>query len=92
MRAWGTITRRLGGATVVANGVTTTGMFDRQSELVLNDQVISLENALTVKTSELGNLAYGDSITVDGVAYTVRTEPMRINDGMLSVVSLQEND
>lgn len=90
LRMWDVTSRRLGRVPVVAGNVTTTGMFDRKSELVLDDQVISIENALTVKTSELGTLAYGNAIVVNGANYIVRQEPMRIGDGLLCVVSLQE--
>lgn len=64
-------------------------MFDRKSEITLDEQVLSLENALTVKTSELGNLTYGDQLSVDGAAYKVRHEPMRMADGLLSIVLLE---
>jgi len=64
-------------------------MFDRKSEIVLDEQVLSLENALTVKTSELGNLTYGDQLSVGGAAYKVRHEPMRMADGLLSIVLLE---
>jgi len=70
--------------------LSTFGMFDRKSEIVLDEQVLSLENALTVKTSELGNLTYGDQLSVDGAAYKVRHEPMRMADGLLSVVLLEQ--
>jgi len=46
MRMWDAASRRLGRVSVVAGAVTTTGMFDRQSELILDDQVIMVENAL----------------------------------------------
>ena len=90
MRMWGVTSRRLGRVPVVFGALNTYGMFDRKSELVLDDQVISIENALTVKTSELGHLGYGDSLLVNGQLYEARQEPMRIGDGMLCVVSLQE--
>jgi hypothetical protein len=90
MQMWGVTSRRLGQVSVVAGGVTTFGMFDQKSELVLDDQVVSIENALTIKTSELGMLAYGDHIMVAGKDYAVRQEPMRIGDGLLCVVPLQE--
>jgi hypothetical protein len=86
---WETTSRRLGRVSVVAGSVTTTGMFDQKSELVLDGQVISVENALTIKTSELGSLTYGDSITVDDQPYRVRQEPYRMADGLLSIVSLE---
>ena len=90
MRMWSTVTKRLGAVEVVYEGFTTSGMFDRKSELVLDDQVISVENALTVKTSELGGLNYGAEIRVDGINYQVRQEPMRIGDGMLCIMPLME--
>jgi len=67
-------------------------MFDEKSELVLDDQVVSVENALTVKTSELGQLRYGALLTVDGAAYRVRQEPMRFGDGLLCVMPLERVD
>ena len=88
---WDVTSRRLGRVPVVAGAVSTTGMFDEKSELVLDEQVVSVENALTVRTSELGHLRYGNSITVDGVAYRVRHEPMRMADGLLCVISLERS-
>ena len=87
---WEATSRRLGRVAVQFGGVSTFGMFDRKTEVVLDEQVLSLENALTVKTSELGSLAYGDQLTVDGDLYRVRHEPMRMADGLLSIVLLEE--
>jgi hypothetical protein len=89
LRLWGTSSRMLGRVPVVAGNVTTAGMFDLTSELVLDGQAVSIENALTVTTAELGHLRFGNAIAVNGVNYTVRQEPMRIGDGMLCVVSLE---
>jgi hypothetical protein len=89
MRMWDVASRRLGRVPVVSGAVTTTGMFDRFSEFVLDGQAVSVENALTVKTSELGGLTYGDLLTVDGASYMVRHEPMRVGDGMLCIVPLK---
>lgn len=88
LRMWNTTSRRLGRVLVVAGNVNTTGIFDQQTDLVLNEQVVSVENALTVLTSELGHLRYGNAITVNGAAYIVRQEPMRMADGLLCVLSL----
>ena len=89
LRMWDATSRRLGRVAVQFGQLSTFGMFDRKSEIVLDEQVLSLENALTVKTSELGNLTYGDQLSVDGAAYKVRHEPMRMADGLLSVVLLE---
>ena len=64
-------------------------MFDEKTELALDDQVVSVENALTVETALLGHLRYGAPITVDGRPYLVRQEPMRIGEGLLCVLSLE---
>lgn len=90
LRMWEATSRRLGRVAVQFGQLSTFGMFDRKSEVVLDEQVLSLENALTVKTSELGNLAYGDQLTVGGASYRVRHEPMRMADGLLSIVLLEE--
>ncbi len=89
-RMWGTASKLLGRVPVVAGAVSTTGIFDEKSELVLDENVVSVENALTVLYSELGHLRYGASITVNGVAYRVRHEPMRMADGLLCVISLEK--
>ena len=92
LRLWDTSSRMLGRVPVVAGAVVTSGMFDEKSEIVLDDQIVSVENALTIRTSELGTLRYGDLITVDGRSYRVRSEPFRMADGLLSVVSLERVD
>ncbi len=90
-RIWEATSRRLGRVPVVAGNVSTTGMFDKNAELVLNEQVVSVQNALTVLTSELGHLRYGDAIIMDGAAYRVRHEPMPMADGLLCVMSLERS-
>jgi urease accessory protein UreH len=90
LRMWEATSRRLGRVAVQFGELTTFGMFDRKTEITLDEQVLSLENALTIKTSELGSLAYGDQVTVDGGLYKVRHEPMRMADGLLSIVLLEQ--
>jgi hypothetical protein len=90
LRMWEATSRRLGRVVVQFGAVNTFGMFDRKTEITLDEQVLSLENALTIKTSELGSLAYGDQVTVDGGLYKVRHEPMRMADGLLSIVLLEQ--
>lgn len=90
LRMWATTSRRLGRVAVQFGGVSTYGMFDRKTEIVLNEQALELENALTIETSLLGNLQYGNQLTVAGVLYKVRHEPMRMADGLLSIVLLEE--
>jgi hypothetical protein len=79
----------LGRVPVISGNISTTGMFDQKSEITFDDQVVSIENALTVRADELGHLRYGSQVTVGGVAYTVRSEPLQFGDGLLCVMPLE---
>jgi hypothetical protein len=50
--------------------------------------VLSTDYSLTARFSDFGTLTHGDSITVDGDAYTVR-ENRRIGDGKFCEIALQ---
>lgn len=84
--------RLLGGVSVTAGAVSGTGLFDQRSELVMSDQVIALELALTVETAVFGHLTYGETLTVAGNQYTVRQEPMLIGEGLDCVILLSAVD
>jgi hypothetical protein len=73
---------------VSANGVSGLGILDAPGEYVSEGRAISDEYVLRVKTSEFGSLAYGNSVTVDGQAYTVREAPLKIGDGVFCLVLL----
>lgn len=75
------------GVSVSAKGRTGKGILDAPSEVIAGNMVISTDYALTVRTAQFGMLAYGDSIKVDGDAYTVR-EVRAQDDGTFSVVYL----
>lgn len=77
------------GVPVVWGQVTGSGILDSPTELVAGDRSLSVEFALTVKTSLFGSTKYGDTLTVDGSTYTVR-ETLRIDDGQLSIVILSK--
>jgi hypothetical protein len=78
------------GVSVTANGVTGLGILDMPTETLLGDQVLSTDYTLTARASEFGSLKYGDAVTIDGVAYTVR-ENRLLDDGKLTEVSLSRN-
>lgn len=82
--------RLLGGVSVTAGAVSGMGLLDQKSDLVIDDQVISLEIVLTTSTELFGNLNYGDPIVVDGQSYVVRQEPMKIGDGSDCLIPLQK--
>lgn len=74
----------------VTNGVTTTtGVLDMPSEVIAGGMVITTDYALTIKSSVYPTLKYGDSLTVDGAAYTVR-EVRAQDDGKMSIVYLSK--
>lgn len=77
------------GVTVTSGATTTTGVLDMPSEVIAGGMVITTDYALTIKTAALPNLGYGDSLTVDGAAYTVR-EVKSQDDGRFSIVYLSK--
>ena len=81
---------RLGSVSVTAGAVTGRGFLKMNSEMLLGDQIISIDYALSCETSIFGALAYGESITVDGQRYEVRHEPMRQDDGTFCLVPLSK--
>lgn len=76
------------GVSVVAGAVSGLGILDMPSELIVSGQVITTEYTLTCETSKFGSLLYGSSITVGGVAYTVRSSSL-VSDGVFSQLVLQ---
>jgi hypothetical protein len=79
---------RLGSVSVTAGAVTGRGFLRQNSEMMLGDQVVSIEYALTCETAVFGSLAYGAAISVNSQSFEVRHEPMRVDDGTLCVVPL----
>lgn len=63
------------------------GILDAPAEIVANGTVLTTDYRLTCKASDFGTLKYADSVTVDGIAYTVR-ENTPIDDGRMCVISL----
>jgi hypothetical protein len=81
---------RLGSNVVTAGAVTGSGFLAINSELAINNDVVMIDYLLTILTSQFGNLAYGDSIAIDGAFYKVEHEPMRVDDGTFSRVPLMK--
>jgi hypothetical protein len=80
------------GVTVTANGTTGLGILDMPGEYLHNERVITNEYLLRAETSKFGTLGYNDSITVEGVAYTVREQPLKVDDGTFCLVLLTKDD
>lgn len=77
------------GVTVTKGAVTTKGVLDMPSEVIAGGMVITTDYSLTVKSSALPGLQYGDALTVAGAAYTVR-EVRAQDDGQFSIVYLSK--
>ena len=75
--------------TVVAGGVTGKGILDEPTSIVAGDQVLYVDRVLHCKSSDFGTLVGGDSITVGGVNYKVRTCEKDI-DGLTCQISLEK--
>ena len=75
--------------TVVAGGVTGKGILDEPTSIVAGDQVLYVDRVVHCKSSDFGTLVGGDSITVGGVNYKVRTCEKDI-DGLTCQISLEK--
>ena len=76
------------GVPVTAGASSGLGILDQNSEMLLGDQVVSVDYALTCPVALFGGLSYGSAITVAGTSYEVRHEPMRLDDGLFCIVPL----
>ena len=74
---------------VFYNNATYKGILEQPDEIVADDRVLSTDYQLTVKTTDLGSLAYNTEVEVSDVKYKVRSA-RKIDDGTLSVISLMK--
>ena len=78
------------GVSCTSGGTTANGILEQPDQILAGDMIISTEYELTAKTSDFGTLVSGDSITVDGNAFTVR-DARKENDGVFCRLSLSKN-
>lgn len=78
------------GVSCTAGATTANGILDMPSQVISDGMVLTTDYTLTARTSKFGSLIRGDSITVDGAAYTVR-ETMLISDGKFVQIALQKS-
>ena len=78
------------GVSCTAGAVTANGILDMPSQILSDGMVLSTDYTLTARASNFGSLIRGSSITVDSVAYTVRHDPMLIDDGKFVQIALQK--
>ncbi len=84
------VNRSLGGVPVIWGAVSGEALLEQNTEMVIGDQVLSIEYALhNLPAAQFGGMAHGDAVTVDGVSYAVRHSPMLVGDGQFCVVALK---
>jgi len=77
------------GSSVTAGAVVGLGIMDRASQIVMNDQVVTVDYALTVRTDQFGALQYGDQVQHEGQSYRLQHEPLKLADGRFCVMVLE---
>lgn len=77
------------GVSCTAGATTANGILDMPSQVISDGMVLTTDYTLTARTSAFGSLIRGDSITVDGTAYTVR-ETMLLDDGKFVQLGIQK--
>ena len=65
------------------------GILEQPDEIVADDRVLSTDYELTVKTTDLGSIAFNTELEVSSIKYKVRSA-RKIDDGTLSVISLMK--
>ena len=66
------------------------GYFESPNEIIADGVVLTTDYAVVVKTSDFSAVKTGDTLTVDGVDYTVR-EPMLLDDGKIMRVMMMKD-
>ena len=77
------------GVSCTAGSTTANGILDEPTSVVAGDQVLYVDRVLHCKFSDFGTLVGGDSISVSGVNYKVRTNEKDL-DGLHCEISLEK--
>ena len=72
---------------VFYDGTTYKGILEQPDELIADGVVLTTDYELTVKTADLGTLAFDTEIKINDVKYKVRNV-RKIDDGTLCKISL----
>ena len=77
------------GSSVSAGAVVGLGIMDRASQIVMNDQVVTVDYAITARTDQFGGLQYGAQVLHKGETYKLLHEPLKQADGRFCVMVLE---
>ena len=75
-----------------ADGTLPRALFKRPGQLVLSDMQISDEYAIEYRVADFGTIVHNDLITVTGMRFRVRSDPMQGDDPVLKVALLTRLD
>jgi hypothetical protein len=78
------------GLSITAGAVSGLCILDENSEIILGGQVVMVDYTATCRADLFGGLQFGAAVAIDGVAYTVRHEALRIADGLYCVLPLEK--
>jgi hypothetical protein len=78
------------GSSVTAGAVVGLGIMDRASQIIMNDQVVTVDYAITARTDQFGELQYGDQVQHEGLTYKLQHEPLKLADGRFCVMLLEK--
>ena len=77
------------GSSVTAVAVVGLGVMDRASQIIMNEQVVTVDYAITAMTDLFGGLQYGAQVVHEGLTYRLQHEPLRLADGRFCVMVLE---
>ena len=77
------------GVSIKAGAISGMGILDINADVVLGGQVVNFDYALTCRADLFGQLSYLSNISVNGVYYEVKNEPISIDDGSFVIIPLQ---
>ena len=78
------------GGSATSGGTTANGILDSPTSVIAGDQILTTEYIFHCKNSDFGTLIAGSTITVNSVAYTVRSNEAGL-DGLTREISLSKN-
>jgi hypothetical protein len=78
------------GSSVTAGAVVGLGVMDRASQIMMNDQVVTVDYAITARTDLFGGLQYGAQVVHEGLTYKLQHEPLKLADGRFCVMVLEK--
>jgi hypothetical protein len=78
------------GSSVTAGAVVGLGVMDRASQIIMNEQVVTVDYAITARTDLFGGLQYGAQVVHEGLTYRLQHEPLRLADGRFCVMVLEK--